>query len=99
MKEGVDCDTSFDGKEALRKTDKKEYDLILLDMKMPICDGFCFINAYKKDTPIIIITNNDIYSLKEEVARKKINVENVIDFIQKSDIHIHELAHYVKSIL
>jgi len=36
---GLDCDTAANGREAIGKLEKRNYDLLLLDMQMPIMDG------------------------------------------------------------
>lgn len=57
-------DGAFDGQEALDFTKKNEYDLILLDLLMPIMDGKQFLKAFqnKNDIPIIVFSNLDAKS-------------------------------------
>lgn len=59
-----EVDGAFDGKEALDFTKKNEYDLILLDLLMPVMDGKQFLAAYqnKNDIPIIVFSNLDAKS-------------------------------------
>ncbi|NPA35644.1 MAG: response regulator [Chlorobi bacterium] len=66
-------DVAFNGKEALDKFGKAKYDLILMDIQMPIMDGFKAtrkIRAIEKSTnthtPIIAVTANAFPEDKEK---------------------------------
>ena len=61
--EDVNCQviTASDGKEALDKIKREEPDLVLLDLMMPVIDGFAVLSEVKadpvlRDIPIIIIS-------------------------------------------
>ena len=52
-------DEAGDGAEALKKIDDVEPDCIMLDILMPVMNGFEFLNAMRqngKDIPVIIIS-------------------------------------------
>lgn len=54
-------DTAEHGEVALRLCSQQTYDLILLDLMMPVLDGVGFLKAYmpiKPDTTKIIIVSN-----------------------------------------
>ncbi|MDN3670279.1 ATP-binding protein [Echinicola jeungdonensis] len=55
---GYDCDRVNNGQEAVEAVDKKKYDLILMDIQMPVMDGFTASEIIKKkqDIPIIALT-------------------------------------------
>ncbi|RYD57599.1 MAG: response regulator [Sphingobacteriales bacterium] len=58
---GFEVDTADSGEEALKKTLKKQYALIILDVQMPGMDGFEVAEALSgfrkaKDTPIIFLS-------------------------------------------
>ncbi|MBL8050000.1 MAG: SpoIIE family protein phosphatase [Anaerolineales bacterium] len=61
--------TAVNGKEALEKIESEAPDLVLLDIMMPIMDGFTVLEKAKanpviRDIPIIIISaNNDLQSV------------------------------------
>ncbi len=58
---GFFTESAFDGNEALYKAYEKEFDLILLDVKLPYKNGFEVakeIRSYK-NTPIIFLTSLD----------------------------------------
>lgn len=57
-REGFSVDEAFDGQQALDKTSSSSYDLIILDLMLPIVDGWtvCKDIRQKYDTPIIMLT-------------------------------------------
>ncbi len=70
LEKDYDVDTAFDGKEALAHTAKTQYDLVLLDLLMPVMDGKEFLRAFenKKQIPVIVFSNLDAKSDIEEVS-------------------------------
>lgn len=56
-----DVDVAVNGKEALELCEEKAYDLILLDLMMPVMDGTTFLEhlspAYLDHTKVIILSN------------------------------------------
>jgi len=67
-------ETSVDGNEALSKIKSGRYDIILMDMQMPVMDGYTatsFIRKWESETgraplPIIALTAN---ALKEDQVK------------------------------
>lgn len=59
--EDLDVDTASDGAQGLAKLRAGEYNLVLLDIMMPIIDGHEFIRQMRKtsDIPVIFITARD----------------------------------------
>lgn len=61
--------TAFNGQEALGKIQTEKPDLVLLDIMMPVMDGFSVLEKVKSDSdlrgiPVIIISaNNDLQSV------------------------------------
>ncbi len=63
--------TAGDGKQALKLVKKDKPDLILLDLNLPVMDGFQVLGELKKDPetkniPVLVLTN---YGQKEHVDR------------------------------
>ena len=59
---GFIADGAIDGMDALEKSLKETYDLILCDINMPKMDGLTFIKRYReteKETPVIILTTQE----------------------------------------
>jgi CheY-like chemotaxis protein len=58
---GYEAITAFNGKEALEQIKKHQPDLILLDLMMPVLDGFAVLSEIKadavlRDIPVIIVS-------------------------------------------
>ena len=56
--QGFQVATASDGQEALREARRQPPDLILLDLMMPVMDGFQFLRVFRQEsqTPVIIIS-------------------------------------------
>jgi DNA-binding response OmpR family regulator len=87
--------SAFDGEEGLQKIKEEKPDLILLDIVLPIKDGYEVLAEIKtgdnKDTPVLILTN------LEEID----NVQKAIDlgattFMVKSDFSLKDVLEKVK---
>ncbi len=77
----VETDTAADGEEALAKLKKKEFSLILLDLKMPGIDGMEVLRQVSKIRPdirLIILTAYGTVELAVEAMKL-----GAADFIQK----------------
>ncbi len=92
------CEVASDGKAALAKCDEQTYDLILLDLMMPVMGGIDFLENYKHldkmKSKIIIISN--LSSGKELERARELGVHrNIVksDFSPKQLIAAisHEL--------
>lgn len=94
---GYDAKAVFNGEEALAELDRQKYDLILLDLVMPVMDGFAFLAKMKErriSTPVIVATN---LSQEEDLQRaKKLGTK---EYFIKSNTPIAEVVRRVKSIL
>ncbi|GAA4757768.1 MULTISPECIES: tetratricopeptide repeat-containing hybrid sensor histidine kinase/response regulator [Flavobacterium] len=91
-RKGYKCEIANDGLEACKKVDEKDYDLVLMDIMMPIMDGFeasDYISKKKPYIPIVALTaisediNKELFvaaSIKK-VLSKPVNVEELYDAI------------------
>ena len=62
MRDGFQVLTARNGKEALALTTEKKPDLILLDILMPVMDGYEFLKELRKKgahVPVIVLSNLD----------------------------------------
>jgi len=82
------------GQQVLKKLAQSEYDLILMDINMPIMDGMeCArkIRSDKSDIPIIAITGNaKNYSMEDfkdaginDYLPKPLNYDNMVEMVKK----------------
>ncbi len=79
--EGYKVASASDGAEAIDILKKDEFDLILLDIKMPNVDGFevlKFVKETHPDTKVIMLTG--FADLKNAIESKKLGAE---DFVSK----------------
>ena len=56
--DGMEVDCAYDGQEAIDLVKQGEYDLVLLDVMLPVFDGFEVCQQIREfsDVPIIMIT-------------------------------------------
>lgn len=69
-----------DGQEALECFEKEHFDLILLDLQMPVYDGFTvakmireFPDDHKKQVPILALTASSFHEVKESLIESGID--------------------------
>jgi len=92
-------DTAESGEKGIEITQKKKYDLIFLDLKMPGMDGVETLRKLRetdKDTPIYIITAFH----QEFLDKLKVAEEDGVDFeVIRKPVDSEQLTHIVKGIL
>jgi CheY-like chemotaxis protein len=93
-------DIANNGKEALEKFDKNQYDLILMDIQMPIMDGMVATkkireieNTIGTHTPIIAVTANALLGDRE--ACIEAGMDDYISKPFKIDILIKKMSKYI----
>jgi PAS domain S-box-containing protein len=90
---GIRVDTANNGKEGLEMIRKKTYDLVLMDVQMPVMDGYEAVlgiraleGTYFKEVPIIALTASAMLGMRDKVIAVGMN-----DFITKpfvpSELH------------
>ena len=59
-KSGFECDEAENGMEALEKAQMREYDLYLVDINMPVLDGYSFVKRLREGegsiAPVIMVS-------------------------------------------
>ena len=98
-KEGFDVKMVADGQELMNLLQKEKPDLIILDLLMPIKDGFEALKEIKANTslkniPIIIASN---LGQKNDIDQGK--ALGASDYIIKSDLSLEDLVTKIKSFL
>ena len=59
--EGMTCDTAFNGQEAVDKARSQHYHIIMMDIRMPVMDGYQAtreIREFDLETPIVALSAN-----------------------------------------
>jgi CheY-like chemotaxis protein len=78
---GAEMDLVVDGRQALEFAIRKKYDLILMDVQMPVLDGFACTKKIRKhlpDIPIIAVTASPQSEIIGEIKACGMN-----DFVSK----------------
>jgi len=89
----------FNGMEAIKEVEKRHFDMILMDMHMPVLNGAEAINKIRKkgyDGPIISISADDLPQT-EEISRQAGCCEILSKPIDKKKLLSYLYYHLVKS--
>ena len=94
-KDGYEVDECYDGAAAVEKAEQTAYDLIILDLMMPVMDGLeaCMHIRSKSDVPIIMLT------AKGEDTDKLIGFEYGADDYITKPFNVLELKARVRALL
>lgn len=97
---GATVEVAYDGKEALEKQAAGKFDLILLDIIMPVMDGIETLKTIRTDvakygSPKILMLSN----LSGEVAEQNVSEFNVSGYVVKIDIEPEGLVSKIKEVL
>ncbi len=60
---------AYNGKEGLEKARKEQPDLVVLDILMPVADGFYFAEQFRKDTSLANIPVLALTSFSESLGQ------------------------------
>lgn len=97
-KEGYRIETAEDGQEGLMVMNKKPIDLVLLDLNMPVMNGFTFLEKVKAnqkltDIPVIVVS-----SLDDEDTANDVLMFGACGFVAKP-FDMTQVNHQIKSCL
>lgn len=98
--EGWEVDEAENGKIALEKTEHQEFGIILLDLMMPVMDGFEFLERLRSSdhpsakSPIVIVT-----AMELNAEDRKRLLSNVHDVVQKSGEDVEEVLDKIISLI
>ncbi len=93
--DGYEVDGAYDGQQALELFQQNQYDLIILDLMLPIYDGLSLCRKIREtsEVPIIMLT------AKGEVSDKILGLEYGADDYMTKPFDILELKTRIKTIL
>ncbi|MCK4235861.1 MAG: response regulator [Candidatus Krumholzibacteria bacterium] len=95
--EGYDVVMAFDGEEAVEKAKSECPDLVILDLMLPIIDGYKVCNILKKDNslkdmPIIILSARDL-------SRERIEEPIQADLFMEKPFNTGDLINKISELL
>jgi CheY-like chemotaxis protein len=86
----ISADVANHGKEALDMIQKKDYDIIFMDVQMPVMDGFETVTKLRtsgNDTVIIAMTANAMKGDREKCLRVGMN-DYISKPFKKNDLYV-----------
>ncbi len=97
--EGYEVRVVTDGAQAVEEAKKRKPDIVLLDLVMPVKDGFETLKALKalpelKDVPMMVLS-----SLGQDDDAAKVKELGAVEYYVKTNITIYELVNKVKEYL
>ena len=98
-KEGFEVRHACNGDEAIKIAKQQKPALVLLDLIMPIKDGFETLKEIKadpdlKDVKVVILSN-----LSQEEDKKRVMDMGATDYIVKANVSFHEIVDKVKELM
>lgn len=95
-KEGYEVVLATNGQEAMNFVKQRKPDLILLDLIMPVKDGFETLKELKADPELkgikIIILSN----LSQEEDKQKVIEMGAVDYMVKANVSFREILDLIK---
>ena len=94
---GYEIRTAKNGEEAVAEIQKQEPEILILDINMPILDGFGVLEKFPKDHrkfPVIMLTN-----FGDEKNRERGEALGCDDYFIKSEMTIRKLLEMVETLL
>ncbi len=95
--EGYEPEVVTNGHDALEALERQRYGVMLLDMMMPVMDGFQVLEQIKsiKDAPVVFVLSNlSLHDDKERVMKL-----GAKDFFVKSEISLADVVSHIKSVI
>ena len=91
--EGYEVQGAMDGAAAIGAIRRSRPDIILLDLMMPVLDGYSFLDLYKHlpgpHAPVIVITaaareaREEVAGKADEVVPKPFSVDHVLQIVHR----------------
>ena len=98
-RDGWTTDVAVDGRDALDKVDRAVPDLIILDLMMPVMDGFAFLRALRArpDTSGVHVV---VLTAKEVTSAERADLEGSVDrVLQKGSLKLDELREELRRLV
>lgn len=98
-KEGYEVVVVGDGAQAMKLARQKKPDLILLDIVMPVKDGFETLRELKADANLKSVKVVVLSNLGQEEDIKKAKELGAQDYIVKANVSIQQMMSKIKSFI
>ena len=89
---------AYNGEEAVTKAVDNGFDVILLDLIMPVKDGFEFLDEYLQKAgnpaPILVLTN-----LSDFGSQMKTYKKGIVSYMIKANVTLEEIVKKVTSLV
>lgn len=95
--QGYGTKVVINGQEALAELGKAKYDIVLMDLIMPVMDGFGMLEEMQKrglKIPVIVLSN-----LGQDEDRTKAKALGAVDYFVKSNTPIADIVARVKTVI
>ena len=93
--QGMTVSVVKDGKELVKRLKKAMPDIVLLDLLMPLMDGFAVLEWMQERKgpriPVIVLTN-----LSQKMSQKRCKDLGAVDFIVKSDVEVDDILAVIR---
>jgi DNA-binding response OmpR family regulator len=91
---GYEVFNAPNGEEAIKIIEKEKIDLMLLDLIMPVMDGFTTLEVMKKKglKPKVAVLSN----LSQDSDEKKVKALGASEFFIKSNVPIADIVAYIQ---
>jgi DNA-binding response OmpR family regulator len=95
-REGFNTDIAQNGQECLAMAKEKKYDVLLLDLMMPIVDGFQVLESIKSfaHVPKIIVLSN----LSQKEDEDRVLSMGAIKYFTKSNVSLSQIVEEIKKV-
>jgi adenylate cyclase len=95
--DGHDVITAADGREALDELGRHHVDVVVLDLMMPVMDGFAFLRALRADrareqVPVVVYS-----AMSDEHSKSRAAALGAEAFVVKSRVGVEELLNLVRT--
>ena len=92
---GYETVVASNGQEALDALDKQKFDMMLLDLMLPVMDGFQVLEQMnkKQDKPVVVVLTN-LGQLEDEKRARELGAKK---YLVKSDTPLSALVRELES--
>jgi DNA-binding response OmpR family regulator len=98
-KEGFEVVVAANGEEALHHLRERKPDILILDLIMPIKDGFEVLHEIRTDSKLKDLKVIALSNLGQEEDKKRVNELGVLEYLVKTNLSIQEVTAKIKNYL